>query len=95
VRHTYRRLGRELCLPELRRIVGEVDAERPLCGARCSLGLQPLPARVPERLRHLTVGIASGRLFLPYMIGIGSSYETERLGFSAKLRELTTRSIVL
>jgi hypothetical protein len=93
-RHIYRRLGRKLCLAELRRIVGEADAERPLHGVRYSLGLQPPPVRVPGRLHHLTVEIASARPFLPYMIGVGSSYETERLGFSAKLRELTTSSIV-
>ena len=89
-RHIYQRLGRNHCLPELRWIVGEAEAEHPLCGVRFALGLQLTRRRVLERLRHLIVEIASVCPFFLYMIGIGSFQETGNPGFSAKLRKPNT-----
>jgi hypothetical protein len=86
-RHIFRHLGRNHCLPELRWIAGEAGAERPFHGIRCSLGLQLPRVRVPGRLRHLIVEIASVCPFFPYMIRIGSFHET---GIWASVRRYPT-----
>ena len=78
-RHIYWCFGRKVCLVELRRIVGEADAERPLDGVGCSLGLQLPLVRVPGRRRHLIIEIANLGSFFPDMIGIGSFHETGSL----------------
>ena len=75
MRYIYRRLHRNHCLAELRRIAGEAEAERPFPGVRCSVGLQRPRVTVPGRLRHLIIEIANVRPFFRYTIGIGSFRE--------------------